>query len=146
MQRQNIPYALKNPFLSPWKETGFCIPKERRRGSLPCTPNAIWLVYLTYIIRRGCVSFVTSWFCTAPGEIQRGGRSPLLAAQGEGLGRGRAGRGPSQAHLCALSGRTESVITQLKVCIQARLPIRASKNQTTKPERNRSGFRHILQG
>ena len=52
-----------------------------------------------------------------PGENQRRGRSPSFAVQGESLGRGRAGRVPSQVLLCTLSQHGESVIEQPMVCI-----------------------------
>ena len=88
----------KTPFLSPWKETGFCIPKESRQGKYPLNPSGTVgkrlrsTVALNFsllaprfglvkyqrgtphalTLARGCKS------CTAPGVHPIGGRSPLI--------------------------------------------------------------------
>ena len=44
------PQSLKTPFLSPWKETGFFIPKERRQGKFPLNPSGTVFKLLRSIV------------------------------------------------------------------------------------------------
>ena len=69
---------------------------------------------------------------------------PLLAVQGEGLGRGGAGRLPFQALLCTLSSRQESVIIMCsyRFAHTQNLPLQSLRPRFARPPPfNKGGFK-----